>query len=818
MDVEKLYTVELKRVLTLISKDLLDEYPSKNVTTEHFILSLLNNKQCFAYKTLNRMLPQNSMDNIYDFYAKHLHDNIPPVPQVKNEKTIYSLSFSKFLMKANDEKDKLNDPKISTEHAFLAILNDSRSSITSKFELVGITYSSFLTEISETRSSEEKKTEEDRSLAESISGFKPKSAKKNGLEAYCVNLNRLSQQGKIDDLIGRETEVNRIIKVIGRRTRNNIILVGLPGVGKTALIRGIANKIEKGEANFLNGKIILSLNITALIAGTTYRGDLEGRMNTIINELKANKDYILFIDDIHTVLGGNSNNSSEVAGILSNALSDGDIQLIATTSFKEYKGSIESNSTLNRRFQKLLIDPSSINETEQILMGSKYYYENYHNVKYSDDAIKACVYLANKYITERQLPDSAIDIMDECGSEKKAYSPQLDGLVSLRKEMDSAEAMRDKSYRVNDFKLGDEYQSKYKELKSKLIDSEKQVKTSGKTNIRDITETDIYATVSEMTGIQLSKLSMSEKLKYLNIESTLNKCVIGQEEAIKNISQNLKRNRIGFGRKNKPTGVFLFSGISGVGKTLLATKIAEEIYGSENSLVRLDMSEYSDKTSVNKLIGAGSGYIMAEQGGLLTESIKNNPYCVLLLDEIEKADKDVLNVFLQVFDNGVLSDNSGVKVSFKNTIIIMTSNIGAKDAASIGGGVGFKTDSESNKKSIINKAISNFFPPEFINRLDKIIQFNELKDEDLKIIISNELVNLNSRLNEVGYSVKFEDNVVDFIFGLLNNDKTTGARKINRIIQDEIENGISDLFLENDYDKEYIFNVSIDSEKKLKIN
>jgi len=817
MDVEKLYTVELKRVLTLISKDLLEEYPSKNVTTEHFILSLLNNKQCFAYKTLNKIMPQANVDGIYDFYAKHLHDNIPPIPQPKNDKTIYSLSFSKYLMKANDEKDKLNDPKISTEHVILAILNDVKSTITTQFGLFGVAYDSFLTEIIESRTEEEKKTDDSRNLAESISGFKPKTTRKNGIEAYCVNLNKLAQQGKIDNLIGRESEISRIIKVIGRRNKNNIIFVGLPGVGKTAIVYGLAKMIENGNAMFLNGKTILSLNMTAIIAGTTYRGMLEERMNTIITEIKANKDYILFIDDIHTVLGGNSNNSSEIAGILSNALSDGDVQLLATTSFKEYKNTIENNATLSRRFQKIVIEPSSIEETEFILTNSKIYYENYHNVKYTDDAIKACVSLANKYITERQLPDSALDIMDECGSEKKVYNPQLDGLVDLKKEMVNAEKLRDKSFRMNDFKLGDVYNSTYKELKAKLIDSEKKVKSTSKIGVKEIAETDIYATVSEMTGIPLNKLSSSEKQKYLNIENVLNDNIIGQEEAIKKISQTIKRNRMGLDRKNKPTGVFLCIGESGVGKTLLAKKLAEEIYGGESMLVRFDMSEYSDKTSVNKLIGAGAGYVGYESGGQLTEAIKNKKHCVLLLDEIEKADKEILNIFLQVFDDGNLTDNTGQKISFKNVIILMTSNTGAKDAASFSRGAGFTSNIEENKKSISEKAVKAHFAPEFINRLDGVVYFNHLNDESLKKIIDIELENLDKRLKDIKYNVKYSDDVITFIFNKVKADGGLGARPINRAIQNEIENIICDLYLENEYEPNHVFNVSVE-DGKIKID
>lgn len=816
MDADKLYTIELKRVLTYISKDLISEYPNKKITTEYFILSLLNNKQCFAYKTISRVISQKNIDLVYDYYAKLLHSNKQQINSSDNN-IGYDLIFSNHLVNSDKERDGLSDIKISTDHVLLCILK-SNNVIIKHLELYGLTYDSYINQINEIRLEEIKKTETDRATIESISGFKSsKSNKKTSIDTYCINLNKLSQHGKLDDLIGRENEINRIVKILGRRNKNNVILIGLPGTGKTAIVNGLVNLIERGKAMFLNGKTVLSLNMTSIIAGTTFRGMLEERMNSLISEIKSNKDYVLFIDDIHNVLGSNSNNSSEIIGVLSNALSDGDIQIIATTNFKEYKNTIEGNASLSRKFQKIIIEPTTIEETEIILNNSKTYYEKHHNVKYSKEAIRACVYLADKHITERQLPDSAIDIMDECGSEKKVYGSDIDGMVELKKELSIAKDNRQKAMKINEFKLGDEYNKQVKLIESKIIDYEKNLKSDLKNKIKDIGEDDVYYTVSEMTGIPLSKLSTSEKQKYLNIETALKQHVIGQEDAIKNISQTLKRNRIGLNRKNRPIGVFLFSGVSGVGKTLLANKISDEIFDGEKSLVRFDMSEYSDKTSVNKLIGAGSGYIMAEQGGLLTEAIKNNQYCVLLLDEIEKADKDVLNIFLQVFDNGILTDNTGVKVSFKNTIIIMTSNIGAKDASLMGGGIGFNTNTESNKKSIVEKSIRTFFSPEFINRIDKIIQFNELGNDDLNKIIEIELKKLNLKLNDIGYSMIYSNDIIEFIFNKLSDDKTSGARKIVRIIQNEIEDKICDLYLENDYEINHEFNVMIEN-KQIKIN
>lgn len=816
MEGEKIYTIELKRILTSIDKDLTDEYPTKKVSTEYFIFSVLNNKQCSAYKILTKIFPSEKIQNIYDFYAKALHEKsqqLVPV-QSKTESNVgYDTTFSKYLILAKDEKDKLSDPKIGSEHVFLSILNVD-GGFKKEFELMGLSYDTFFNEIIESGGDNEYK--KDKLVLETSIGNKIKTNKKNGIETYCVNLNKLARQGKLDKLIGRENEISRTIKILGRRNKNNVIFVGLPGVGKTAIVKNLANIIEEGKALFLNGKTIFSLNMTSIIAGTTFRGMLEERMNSIISEIKGNKDYILFIDDIHTVLSGNSNNSSEIAGILSNALSDGDIQLIATTSFKEFKNTIENNPALSRRFQKIVIEPSTVKETEDILINSKTYYENYHNVKYTNEAIKACAFLANKYISDRQLPDSAIDIMDECGSEKKVYNPEMDGISELKRELNNVEKLRDKSYRINDFKLGDEYKKSCKAIESKIIDYEKKLRNSNRENAKEIKDTDIYSTVSNMTGIPLSKLSTSEKQKYLNIENILNSSIIGQEDAIQKVSQTIRRNRMGLDRKRKPTGVFLMIGDSGVGKTLLAKKLAEEIYGGENSLIRFDMSEYSDRTSASKLYGTAAGYIGFEQGGLLTEAIKNKKHCVLLLDEIEKADKDVLNVFLQVFDDGVLTDNTGQKVSFNNVIIMMTSNIGAKDVAQFSKGVGFNSNVEDNKKNISSKALKECFPPEFLNRLDSVVYFNQLNDNNMKAIIELELNNLNNRLKDINYGISYNQEVIEYVFNLVKLDQSPGARKVSRVIQNEIENTICDMYLEKDFDENYVFNVIIE-DKKIKI-
>ena len=824
MEEEKLYNTELKKVLALISKDILDDYPQKSITVDYFMLGILQSKQSTAYKMLTKLIRRGEVQQLYDYYLDRLNTlsatTVKPKVLNNNPKSIgYDSVFTNALVNSKIEKEKLNDQKIGSEHVLLSILLNE-DSVYKQWCDIGLNYSNLFNVINAIKQEDLKKYDKEdpnsyvNSLVNPLEGIKNKPIKKSMVEAYCVNLNKLAKMGKIDQLIGRETEINRLIKILGRRNKSNVVLVGPGGVGLSSIVSGIANLIEEGKGMFLNGKEILSLDVTSMVSGSNYRGQLEERMNGVITEVKANPNYILFIDDIHISLGSNSTDSANIAGMLSNSMSDSNIQIIATTSFKGYKNTIENNSTLSRRFQKIIIDPTTVEETEKILFNSKKYYEEYHNVKYTDEAIKACVNLANKYITERHLPDSAIDIMDECGSEKKVSNHEgYDETSELKKELELNNLLVKKKYAADDFEEGDKYNAICQELKAKIVDIEKTKKSKAKKNIKEVSETDVYNMVSEITGVPISKLSTSEKQRYLNIESKLSESIIGQAEAIKAVAQSMKRSRMGLnGAKVKPSS-FIFIGESGCGKTMLAKKLAEEVFGSEESLVRFDMSEYSDKTSVNKLLGSSAGYVGYEQGGLLTEAIKQKPYCVLLLDEIEKADKEVYNVFLQIFDNGSANDNTGQKISFKNVIIIMTSNVGAKDAASFSKGAGFTSNVEENKKNITEKALKSQFPPEFINRIDSIIYFNHLADDNLKSIISLELNNFKKRLKEINFNIEYDENVVDYIFKSIVNDKNTGARKINRAIQNEIENEICDLYLENEYEKDYVFKVNVNEGK-----
>ena len=621
------------------------------------------------------------------------------------------------------------------------------------------------------------------------------------LDNFSRDLTKLAEEGKLDPVVGRDKEVRRIAQILSRKKKNNAVIVGDPGVGKTALIEKLAILINKGECpSSLLDKRIVSLDLTSLVAGTKYRGQFEERIKGILVELQGNPDVVIFIDELHMMVGaGNASGSMDASNIFKPALARGELQCIGSTTFDDFKKYIEKDGALVRRFQKIILKEPSYNETIEILTNIKHSYEDFHKVLYGDNVIETIVLLSSKYITDRQFPDKAIDILDELGSEKKVSMKIPESIEKIRAEIEVIREKKAEILKSQQYELAAKLRDEGFRLIKKL-EEEKESWNSKKQDEKDpINVDDVYSIVSDMTGVPIAKLDSQETENLLTLEEQLGKKVIGQEEAISAISRAIRRNRVGIKDGQRPIGSFLCLGQTGVGKSFLAKSIAELLFGSANNIIRIDMSEYMERHTVSRLVGSPPGYIAYEEGGQLTEAVKNNPFSVILFDEIEKAHKDVYNILLQIMDEGRLTDSFGKTVNFTNTIIMMTSNTGSKSVAEFGNGVGFETRSkesqkEQNKKHIIEKSLKRQFSPEFLNRIDDIIIFNSLSDDVLKTIIKLELNKLISRLKEKNYLILFDETVNNKIHSL-NKEQEYGARPIKRIIQNLCEDFLSDNIL-----------------------
>jgi ATP-dependent Clp protease ATP-binding subunit ClpC len=639
------------------------------------------------------------------------------------------------------------------------------------------------------------------------------------LDNFSRDLNKLAEEGKIDPVIGRESEVKRIAQIISRKKKNNAVIVGDAGVGKSVLVEKLALLIVKGEcpSNLLD-KRILSLDLTSLVAGTKYRGQFEERIKAILNELQNEPNIIIFIDELHTMVGaGNASGSMDVANILKPALARGEIQCIGATTFDEYKKHIEKDAALVRRFQKIILKEPTKPETILILNNLKEVYQNYHKVKYDEDVIETIVNLSSQYITDRQFPDKAIDILDELGSNKKINlkSPQI--IEDLKKESEEIKERKLQVVKTQNYEQAAKLRDDEKKVLVKLEDEKSKWSEKQKNNLIPINVDDVYNIISDVTGIPISKLDVNEIEKLINLEERLSSKIIGQSDAISIISKSIRRNRVGIKENNRPIGSFIFVGSTGVGKTFLAKTIAEVVFGDPNKMIRVDMSEFMEKHNVSRLIGSPPGYVGHDEGGQLTEKIKNNPFSVVLFDEIEKAHKDVYNILLQIMDEGHLTDSFGRKVNFTNTIIIMTSNVGAKKVVDFGNGLGFNTSSSDTqrqevKKSIIQQSLKQQFTPEFLNRLDDIILFNSLNNDDIKKIITIELNKLSNRISEKNYIISFNESVLNEIINL-NTMEEYGARPIKRIIQNLCEDFISDEILKGNIVENKSIELNFENEK-----
>lgn len=822
---------ELFSVFAFIENELSKELPTLTIDINYFLLGVLAHKDNDLFRRINSCMTTSAIQSMYNTWYQVVSSKA--IAAIKpNRVPMFDGKMGEILRAAKGEADNLGSEEVTSEHVMLAILADTDDSnkVRKVFNKAGLTYGIMLNKIKEGKpmstgeigiiklpngdemrivkaESESAAMNMIKNMAENSGmggdmGIPGVSRKKKGknqyVEEYCTNLNNLVKEGKIDKLIGREREMNEIIRILGRKKKNNVILLGGEGVGKTAIGEALAWLIVNGDVpDFLLSKQVVSLDMTALMAGTTLRGMFEERVKGILDDVRNNPYYVIFMDNIGAILADKGKNDYEISSMLSRSLENGEIQVIGTSDFQSYRKTFDKDPSLARRFQKIIVEAPDEAESINILNGLKESYEAHHKVRYEDDAITSCVKLANRYMTERNLPDSAIDIMDEAGALVGIISEPED-LKTIRKEIRDIESKAERTESDNE---------ELKNLNEKYNAEKERITKEREENPPIITKDVILDVVSTKTGIPVNNLTSDDKKKLASIDERIKEGVIGQDEAIETICKAIKRNRVGLHKSGCMYSAIAI-GKTGVGKTLIAKKLAKELFGNEKALVRFDMSEYSDKVSVNKLIGSNPGYVGYEEGGRLTEEIKKKKHCVLLLDEIEKADPEVYNIFLQVLDEGFLTDNSGMRVDFSNVIVIFTSNVGAKAASDFGNGIGFKENVDENTKKILTKQLKNRFPPEFLNRIDDVIYFNSLTDDNLKDIIKIEMGKLETNIESIGHHMEYNDDVVNYILSIVKNEKEFGARPIMRAIQDNIEDKITDSILENEYDDSHTFKIS----------
>ena len=639
------------------------------------------------------------------------------------------------------------------------------------------------------------------------------------LDNFGVDMTRAAEEGKLDPVIGREGEIERLAQILSRRKKNNPVLIGEPGVGKSAIVEGLALRIvQKKVSRILFEKRVVMLDMASVVAGTKYRGQFEERIRSIINELQKNPNVILFIDEIHTIVGaGAAAGSMDAANMLKPALARGEIQCIGATTLDEYRKNIEKDGALERRFQKVIVEPTTAEETLQILKNIKEKYEDHHNVSYTDEALEACVKLSERYITDRNFPDKAIDALDEAGSRVHLTNINVPKEIEEQEKLiEEARNLKAEAVKSQNFELAASYRDREKELSARLEEMKVEWEARLKDNRQTVGEEEIANVISMMSGVPVQRMAQAEGLKLAGMKEELQAKVIAQDAAIEKLTKAILRSRVGLKDPNHPIGTFMFLGPTGVGKTHLAKQLAKYMFGSADALIRIDMSEYMEKYTVSRMIGAAPGYVGYEEGGQLTEKVRRKPYSIVLLDEIEKAHPDVFNILLQVLDEGRLTDNYGRTIDFKNTVIIMTSNIGTRQLKEFGRGVGFaaqnRTDDSEHSRSVIQKALNKTFAPEFLNRLDEIITFDQLSLDAITKIVDIELKGLYERVEAIGYKLVVEDDAKKFLASK-GYDVQFGARPLKRAIQNHLEDGLSELIVAAELQPGDTINVSVDKEK-----
>ncbi len=818
------FSQKIKDVLSY-SKEEAIRLGNSYIRPEHFFLGILRDGESIAIDILSELIDINEIKTyIEDSIREYTDENrsIEHLPLLKSSERILKLVYL--------EARALNDEEISTGHLLLAILRDENNLVSKYLMENNIDYDIIrdAIEIRQPKNSSDYGDEDDERSSPfggMGKGSQGSSIKSNSdtpvLDNFGIDLTKAAEEGRLDPIVGREKEIERIAQILSRRKKNNPILIGEPGVGKSAIVEGLALRIvQRKVSRVLFNKRVIALDLASIVAGTKYRGQFEERMKAILNELQRNPNIILFIDEIHTIVGaGGATGSLDAANMLKPALARGEIQCIGATTLDEYRQHIEKDGALERRFQKVMVEPTTPEETLEILYNIKDRYEEHHNVIYTPEALEACVKLTARYITDHHLPDKAIDAMDEAGSRVHISNIVVpERILNLEKEIEETKKEKLKSVKNQNFERAASFRDREKELLERL-EHEKIRWEQELSKNRIVVDADKVAeVVAMMTGVPVQRIAQAEGTRLLKMAEELKASVVGQDEAIDKVVKAIQRNRAGLKDPNRPIGSFIFLGPTGVGKTQLAKILAKYLFESYDNLIRIDMSEYMEKFSVSRLIGAPPGYVGYEEGGQLTEKVRRKPYSVVLLDEIEKAHPDVFHLLLQVLDDGILTDSLGRRVDFKNTIIIMTSNIGTRQLKDFGQGIGFTTSAKLAQandyaKGVIQNALKKTFAPEFLNRIDDIVLFNPLTKEHISKIIDIELKGLYDRIHSLGYQVELTDEARDFIIER-GYDSQFGARPLKRAIQKYLEDPMAEVIIKASIHEGDKILIGLDKEKE----